>query len=88
MLHLDNSSTEIYQYSGRPDLVNWTLEIGRVKGRQTESYVVVLAVDYFGNSFYKLILGTMPALDQAEYSYTLKSGNETIDKGILRYGAI
>jgi len=88
MLHLDNTTTAIYVYSGIQDLTNWTLEIERVKGREEVTEVVPLTVDYFGNSFYKLTLDTQPTLDQAEYSYKVKAGNDTIDNGILRYGAI
>ncbi len=88
MLHLDNSTLYIYIYSGLKDLTQWTLEIDRVKGREKVTTTVSLTVAEFSNSYYKLVLDSQPALDPAEYGYIVKAGNDTIDNGILRYGAI
>jgi len=88
MIHLTPTDDYIYIYSGTPGLTNLSLKLTRKKAREIIEIVVPLTVEYYGNSFYKLLMSPAPVLDGVEYNYTVTANAVIIDKGILRNGPI
>ena len=88
MIHINPAENYIYIYSGLDGLDNFSLKLSRQKARDTIEIIVPLSVEFFGNSFYKLLIDPAPTLDSVEYVYEVTADGVIIDKGILRYGAI